>query len=149
MAQNIFADIIDVNSPLAEEMNKSIIHLPISVTDSRLSGMALVIRAYDLDLEHDLIPRFANLGKEDLGIINETVKTNTIDLSILQKLLNMPRIPEQQATLNSIIKESSKHVWIPSELTIGAGQMYALLSKWWPKLFPNQTPSEPSTSNLT
>lgn len=148
MTQNIFVDIIDVNRPLAEEINKSTTGVTPVIIDARMAGMALVIRVYDLELEHDFIHRFVNLDAEDLGIVSETVKAGNWNQSILHKLLTTPRIPEQQVALNSIVREASRDVMMPGEFIIGAGQMYALLLKWWPKMFPNQTSDQPPTADL-
>lgn len=145
MTQDIFADLISVNRPLAEEINKFTANYGAIFGQARLEGMALVLRAYDIELEHDIIGRLANLYADDLMEVEKVVGVRTIGMTTLQKLLTSPRVPEQQVALNYMVKAASIYMLSPSEAIIGAGQMYALLTKWWPKLYPPQPSSQPES----
>ncbi len=150
---NILSDLAGYNRKFVlamdEELTKIDPHAGIS-TD-RTIGMAIILRAFEIDSDFDLISRFNNLGQEDIEIAMRTIQENTAskplpDIPILKRILSAPRIPEQQVALNGIVKDVDKS-YIPEYigyLTEGTAIMYVLLSHLWPKLYPqNPSPIQP------
>ena len=148
ITSQVFRDLMAVNRPLIqtidEELKKQEPYE--AATDTRTIGMAIVLRAFDINSQHDLTSRFSNLQPTDLEVVRIIIQQGLVPINtpILRRLLSTPRIPEQQVALNNIVnKVGSYGGGLNIFVQEGASIMYNTLSRLWPKLYPNQTPNQP------
>lgn len=99
--------------------------------------MAIVLKAFDYTKEFDLLPRFAGLEPNDLNVIKQTleesVPSQEYAVTILQRLLKLPRIPDQQINLNECINTTARSVRLfRQQITTGAAAMYKILTFFGP-----------------
>lgn len=117
------------------------------ILDSQTEGMAFILMAYELVGGVDLFSNLGKLTEEDLEqvkqIISETIPRPGTNTTILERVLSLPRIPEQHTFLLSIINEAFdyKHQKCSIEHKQGAVAMFRILANLWPRLI--QLTSEP------
>ena len=149
-AESTFFDLITANRGIVagidEELSK--VDLNPNKHNAFTNGMAIVLRAFQLNSDFGLIPRFVKLEPEDTQlvgtIIQKIITLESSQLPNLTRLLKLPRIPEQQIALNEIIGKTTSFsslggVYV-QQTRDGASAMYQILGHLWPKLYPpNQT----------
>lgn len=159
-SENVFADVLNSNRDFAQVINdvvtQKITHenpgTSAARQDALIEGMAIVLKAFDYTKQFDLLPRFARLEPDDLNLVKQTLEASIPSqehtVTILQRLLNLPRIPEQQINLNECINTAGKSTSIfQQQVTTGATAMYKTLEVLWPILYPPQAPlpQQPTT----
>ena len=158
-SENVFGDLLNSKKDFVQMVNDVLAHrithqdpqLKAVKEDDTLEGMAIVLKAFDHMKEFDLIPRFTQLKPDDIDlakrILEESIPSQERSVTILQRLLNLPRIPEQQVSLSECLRSVGKKDAILSQREIfsGGSAMYKILEALWPKLYPPQTPSPASS----
>ncbi|MBI2314529.1 hypothetical protein HYU93_00495 [Candidatus Daviesbacteria bacterium] len=145
LTDNVFLDLIDINRGLVEAISEELTRLgPPTEASERTKGMALVLRAFHIQSGFDLLPRLGNLKENEdknmvRGVIRASLPSKTQNLSLLEGLLTMPRIPEQQIVLNELIKKAGEVIGFKKAVSEGASVMYQILGRMWPRLYPPQT----------
>lgn len=148
--QNVYADAIESNIGFAQTLNDIFKASNAGMTslEYQLIGAAVILRAFDIQTGFDLIPSLSRLRDSDLDLMRQVAQKilpdgMRHDITIIDKLLMMPRIPEQQIDLNDSIRQiAGKNEIIGSSFKTGANVMYTLLSFLWPTLqghSPQQT----------
>lgn len=150
ITSEVFADLISSNKGLAEVINSVLDEkLPDSYSkDGTLKGMAIVIKSFHYMQNYDLLQRFGNLQPNDISLARQILENSFLqknqDLSILQRLLKLPQIPEQQTNLNESLKKVQPYSSARKErFNTGAVTAYRLLETLWPKLYPPTQTSPP------
>lgn len=113
--------------------------------DSQTKGMAIVLQAFNLESNQSLFESLSHLGVEELENIRQTLRETLMpaegaaDVSLLEGLLNSPRISEHQVNLNNCLTRASENEGsgYPKEFVNGGVAMYKILSQVWPKLAPH------------
>jgi len=142
----VFGDLLSMNPLLVQSISETIQQNPTDAVhvDSAVLGMAIVLKAYDIQTEHGLLSNFGLLEQPEIETVKRILQKlfSSPPTTILQRLLNSPRIPEQQVTLNQTIQQiaiTGNH-WSPNSVKLGASTMYHVLGALWPKLFPQGEP---------
>lgn len=161
LAEIVFGDLIMSNRGLAQTISDELsLREPYKqvkfITRRRELGMAIVLKAFHIQSGFNLVPNFGKLQGEDLNLVRQIIQTSipsdsdTDSLPILERLLSMPRIPEQQFVLNEIIQKTRK-VLATNNIYAqeGANTMYAILSHLWPKLGPETPSTQPPNVSFT
>lgn len=150
MAARVFSGLVAVNRPLVQALQEAIkvnlyfVHEAIYRSECA-EGIAVVIRAFDIESEHDLIGNFRNIDADDIARIKEIFHESLWSKEmpdLLERILKIPRVPEQQINLNSIINRTASSLGSEEHLRSGAGIMYKILSEFRPKLFPRGSTSQ-------
>lgn len=150
MAERVFSGLVTVNRPLVQALQEAIkddlyFRHEAPYRSECAAGIAVVIRAFDIESEHDLIGNFQNIDAGDIARIKEIFRESLWSekmQDLLERILRIPRIPEQQINLNSIIDKTASSLGIEEPLRSGAGIMYKILSEFRSKLFPRGTTSQ-------
>ena len=154
-ATSVFNDLLssnpDVVKVIYEELKKGKLTsdtLPNNqlLIDSATAGAAMVLKAFDIQNNYGLLTNFSKLTETDINTIRSIFEKSfsTQHTTILERVLNTPRIPDQQVALNSTINNLAKDYWgypglrsnYGSYVNLGALSMYRSLGAVWPKLFP-------------
>lgn len=157
-SENVFADLLNsnrtfveaINDVLAQRITDQIPGIAVFKQDAFIEGMAIVIKAFDYTMKSDLLLRFASLQADDIHAAREALeasipKQEEHTISIVQRLLTLPRIPDQQIDLNECINTAGRfNPVFQRQITTGATAMYKTLGALWPKLYPPQTAPPPS-----
>jgi len=145
----VFGDLVDSNKNLAEVINKCLVERFNQPTaEPMLNGMAIIIQVFNHTQDFSLFQKISGLQPDDLDLAKQTLEKSfppkEQDMTTLQKLLELPRIPEQQISLNECLKKTEVHSHgLRSHVREGANAMYKTLEVLWPKLYPPQTPPPP------
>ena len=149
-AAEVFTNLASINPQFVETIHK---HLSNTEDDSlktnsganaAIVGMAVVLRAYDIETNYDLISRFRNLQSMDLETSDRLLEKFLVSSprNILEQALRGPKIPDQQINLNEIVKKVTRdysplyHSHYKRYVNLGAATIYKTLEALWPKLFP-------------
>lgn len=150
-AVNIFTDLASANPQFVETIHKHLSNAKDSAlktnsgANAAVVGMALVLRAYDIETNYDLISRFRNLQSSDIKTIDQLLERflASSPRNILEQVLRGPKIPDQQINLNEILTKVTKiylgfvsNSYYKRYVHTGATTMYEALGTLWPKLFP-------------
>ena len=149
LTSGVFSDLIASNPDFAKDINSllnerySLVHS----VDSALNGMAIVLKTFDYVKESDLMLRLSSLQPDDLRLAKQTLEDSfpkkDEDVSILQRLLSLPKVPETQVSLNECLKEVKPWSYLAGDtFNEGAAAMYKTLGVLWPKLYPPQAPTQ-------
>lgn len=153
LALDVFTRIAGVNPDFVRTVQQAIKNnLYAGVAHNRSAcaeGMAVVIRAFDVESDFNLVNNFANLQQVDIQRANEIVaqalggKKEGKDL--LEEILETPRIPEQQITLNRVVTKATQASGSGQrQVNLGAAAMYKVLAEMRPKLYPPKAPTPPT-----
>lgn len=150
VTNNTFSDLLSINRNFVQILDEELTKVqPFpEATNGRTAGMAVVLRAFEVDSGFNLLSGFRNLQADDLNLVRKIIQgsipSQSSDLPILKRLLEMPRIPEQQVALNEIIQKADPYSSIFRGFsTEGAATMYQILSHLWPKLSTYPPPPPP------
>lgn len=116
--------------------------------DSATEGMAIVLRAYQLDTGSQLFYNIGDLKTSDLDIVGKIIADSMVQLgksgTYLERVLGKQRIPEQHAALNSTLNRASGYtVHYSKSVKEGGTAMFKILSGLWTKL----SSAEPTPEN--
>lgn len=123
-----------------------------SKIDAATKGMAIVLKAYDIETGLKLLPNFSKLTAEDVQqTVIPTQQENMVPVGIVRTILERAtlrkRIPEQHAALNEVINKSSGYCLNYSEVfKEGAVAMFKILGKVWPKVISPEQPLPPANT---
>lgn len=155
LTNQVFGDLITINGAFVQGIDEELSSInpnpKLPMNDNITMGMALVLRAFDVNQDFGLIEKFNGLQPENVimarSLLRKSIPSENSNISILRRLLTLPKIPDQQVTLNNIIKQTGQNAGIWSQdLIQGATAMYVILGYLWPKLYPqNQTPTTPTS----
>ncbi len=144
MAETTLIDVAQVNYPLVEAIATTLKErqqtISPHVADGFTKGMAMVLRAFHLETENQLIGNLGRLTGDDIEemqtLMRHGQKTAQYGVPIIERVLAQPRIPEQQVNLRQSVNEVSMKVdhLQTKHLQTGAAVMYKVLSKNWVKL---------------
>lgn len=148
LAEDIFSSIAEVNPELVKTLQQTIeSNGPKSalMRDDIIEGMAVVIRAFDVDSDYKLANNFANIGQGDMQRVSNIVAESlggSKDRDLLEAVLATPKIPEQQAMLNRVIEKAAQASVVRARgVKLGAAVMYGVLSEMRPRLYPPKPPT--------
>lgn len=153
----VFNDVASVNPEFVKAIRQGIVYgtagenIYLFARSCLLDGMALVIKAFHIESECNLIKRFKDIGDNDLRRVTDIIKTSLRagkELDKIESALLLPRIPDPQVDLKDLIEKASGEVSFRDRFKLGGSAMFALLSEFKSKLFPNPTSLEqqfPST----
>lgn len=121
--------------------------------EAATKGMAVVLQAYQIETREEVLSGLGNLKEEDLlevkSITRETLASPAgLGVPTLQRLLEAPKIPEQNTELNLCLNKAAERGTLFHELLLrdGGVAMYRILSRMWPKLgIPPRGPENPSS----
>lgn len=122
--------------------------------DAASKGMAVVLQSYQIETGRDLFSRFQNLGEEDSSevgkILEESIVPTSLDVSLLRRVLNAPKISEQHINLIHCVNKTAEEAIVIDKIEFkeGAVAMFRVLSHLWPKLYPNPPQTTPSSPNM-
>jgi hypothetical protein len=154
MAVDIFSNLAEINSEFVKTTQQAIKdHLYAGTAYNRSAcaeGMAVVLRAFDIQSDYKLINNFSNLQAEDLprvsAVIEETLGNPDSERDLLERVLRIPKIPEQQIMLNKVVTKATQASGLGAEqVRVGAAAMYKILAEMRPKLYQSN-PSTPPMS---
>ncbi len=149
LVTDVFADVMSSNRKFPEHIN-SILNERMSIQEAEnaLRGMAVVIKVFNEMQEFDLVPRLGKLQPVDIDLAKQTLeqcipsKDESQSMTSLQRLLKLPRIPEQQVSLNECLRKIKFDLMTARGLDVGANAMYKTLEVLWPRLYPPQAPTQ-------
>lgn len=139
---NTFYDLIVTNRGFATVINESLAKASLNHYEHNAyaDGMAIVLRAFNINSSFDLLPRFSKLQAEDMELAGTIIQNTIIPssrLPRLTRLLKLPQMPEQQIALNELIGKASHYDFgQDQQVREGATIMYKILGHLWPKLYP-------------
>ena len=149
---DVFFDLIRSNRQLGEIVSKVFdeTYGTIGNANSALKGSAIILKAYDYMKNFDLLSRFGTLQPNDIILAQQTLEQSLPkkgeNLTIAQRLLKLPIIPETQVDLNECLKKAGEFSLYRRHFKEGATAMYKMLEVLWPKLYPNPTPPQQPTT---
>ena len=129
LATEVFSDLISSNLSLAKITNNVLSERMIPFeANGTLEGMMLVLKAFDYMKESDLLQRLGSLNSDDLALAQQTMERSfpkkDQTMSISQRLLTLPRIPETQIDLNECLKKAEKYSTSVAQNFRGGGSGY-------------------------
>lgn len=159
MTSDVFLDVASVNPKLAEALRNGIIKGLFLSSDvlrmnSVINGMALVIKAFHLESNFNLVERFKEISEDQsLAKVEEIVRKGLGEgrqMDIIEQALKIPKISDVQIGLNNLVEETAKRSYpYNNQLRMGASLMYAVLSEFKSKLFPPPNSSQNPPANLS
>lgn len=157
LPESVFGSIIVHNSKFAETILRSLNEVYSSErasymdVDAATKGMAVVLEAYQLETDHGVFSLLDRLNDGDLTQVHSIIRdvfthSSGAGTPILERVLNVPRIPEHQINLNFCLNEASEkgENIFKRQAVQGGVAMYRVLSHLWPKLSGSIPPSPPS-----
>ncbi len=139
MTETVFADLMDINPGLVKDLEQKLRQFYTQSSngvllrgsmDAEVEGMALILRAYDLQTNHNLFERLGNINVAVAATFIEQLYSQK-DESLLSRIVNQPRIPEQNVNLNKIVKAVGAKDPYQKYRSKGAASMYSLLRSNW------------------
>ncbi len=155
-AKDVFGSLVSSNRSLVEGIYRELHRVKPGYDnqhsiDDYAIGMAVVLRAFDINSDFRLMEKFKELTSDDIGkgigVVKETMDEEVSAKSIFASVLRAPVIPEHQVNLRSALHDFETGLG-NSETELGGQMMYKILEDLWPKLQSNnggESPQEPPT----
>lgn len=144
LAESVLIDVAQVNYPLVEAIATTLKENEESGSHHRIDGftkgVAIVLRAFDLETENRLIGKLERLDEDDIAEMQTLIRhgdsMSQYSVPIIERVLAQPRIPEQQVNLRQAVNQvaSTTDFSETKHLQTGAAVMFKVLSKHWGKL---------------